>query len=97
MFKKSDGTPYTEAHHLIPLGEGGADAPHNLVIVSAHIHRMLHYADVSDIDLSKINNNQLDISINGVPYTITWHSEHAKLVEAAATDNADESKGFVRL
>lgn len=90
VFKKSDGSPYIEAHHLIPLGEGGADAPHNLVIVSAHIHRMLHYADVSEIDFSKMDGNKLEISINSINYTITWHPKHAKLVESAATGNADE-------
>ena len=80
IFDKTNGDPYTEAHHLIPLGEGGADSPENLVVVSAHIHKMLHYADVEGLDLTKISDNKLDISINGDSYTITWHPKHAELV-----------------
>lgn len=83
VFVKLDGKPYLEVHHLIPLGEGGADEPHNVVVVSAHMHRMLHYANVSEIDLSKITDNKLDVEINGEAYTISWHPAHSKLVEEA--------------
>lgn len=86
VFEKSDGMPYLEVHHLIPLGEGGADAPANLVVLSAHIHRMLHYASVSEIDLSQVKESKLKILINGDPYTITWNPEHAKLVNDANSD-----------
>lgn len=79
-FDKRNGKPYTEAHHIIPLGMEGSDSPANIIIVSAHIHRMLHHAEVSNIDLSQIKNNQLQITINGENYKITWHPEHAKLV-----------------
>jgi 5-methylcytosine-specific restriction protein A len=85
VFKKVDGELYCEVHHLIPLGEGGADSPYNLIIVSPLIHRMLHYADVPAFDLSKIINNKLEIKINGKPFTITWHPKHAELVLGAAT------------
>lgn len=82
-FTKKDGTRYCEAHHLVPLGnEEGSDSPYNIIIVSPLIHRMLHYAYVSDIDLTKISEgNTLDIEINGQSYTITWHPEHAKNVK----------------
>lgn len=86
-FQKENGTYYSEAHHLVPLGDGGADAPHNLVILSPLIHKMLHYADVDPIDLSEIEDNELDITINGNEYTITWHSDHAELVEEAVKDS----------
>lgn len=84
-FPKKDGIPYTEAHHLIPLGSGGADNPRNIIIVSPLIHRMLHYADVSDIDLSQVRENadgsaSLVIQINGVDYTIRWSPQHAERV-----------------
>lgn len=84
-FKKLNGLNYTEAHHLVPLGKGGADDPQNIIVVSAHIHRMLHYADVSFIDLSNIKHlvdgtAYLDIEINDEPYRIKWHKEHAKRV-----------------
>lgn len=80
-FKKKNGETYAEVHHLIPLNEGGADSPFNLIVVNPLIHKMLHYADVTGIDLSLIKDNKLDITINGKPYTIKWRPEHFKLVE----------------
>lgn len=79
-FKKSDGKPYLEVHHLIPLGQGGADAPANLVVVSAHIHRMLHYAEVTGLDLTKISSNELPIKINGEAHVIRWRADHAATI-----------------
>ena len=82
-FVKKDGTLYCEAHHLIPLGNAGADSPYNIIIVSPLIHKMLHYANVSEIDLTAISaDNKLDITINGEAYTITWHPEHANHVRS---------------
>lgn len=86
-FRKPDGQYYSEAHHLIPLGEGGADSPYNLVILSPLIHKMLHYAEVEPIDLSEIEDNELTITINGEDYTIEWHPEHARLIEEAMEDD----------
>lgn len=90
LFKKKDGIFYTEAHHLIPLGEGGADDPFNIVIISPLVHRMLHYADVSQINLSQIKtlddgSAYLDIYINKELYRIRWHKEHAKNVKKSLT------------
>jgi 5-methylcytosine-specific restriction protein A len=79
-FKKRDGEFYLEGHHLIPLGEGGSDSVYNIVVLSPLIHRMLHYAEVSGLDLTKIKDNKLTIKINDDDYTITWNSEHAKNV-----------------
>jgi len=81
-FPKKDGALYCEAHHLIPLGNEGADSAFNIIIVSPLIHRMLHYADVSAIDLTKISSeHKLDMKINGKSYTITWHPQHANYVK----------------
>lgn len=85
IFKKRDGRNYTEAHHLVSLGEGGADDPRNIVVVSPLFHRMLHHADVGPIDLSKIETQKdgtgiLQITINGKNYSIMWHPEHARAV-----------------
>ena len=80
-FKKTDGQYYSEAHHLIPLGRGGADSAYNIVILSPLIHRMMHYADVDKFALKDIRNNMLPIRINGVQYTIKWHPDHAKTVK----------------
>jgi 5-methylcytosine-specific restriction protein A len=83
IFSKVNGEPYLEVHHLVPLGEGGADDPTNLVVISAHIHRMLHYADVEGIDLTQIEDNELGFTINGESFTITWRPEHAKIIADA--------------
>jgi 5-methylcytosine-specific restriction enzyme A len=82
VFNNKQGKAYLEVHHLIPLGKGGADSAHNMIVVSAQIHKMLHHADVSAIDLSQITNNQLPITIGGQGYTITWHPQHAARVLA---------------
>lgn len=82
-FKKADGKPYLEVHHLIPLGLGGADDPSNLVVVSAHIHRMLHYAEVTGLDLSKISGSELAIEINGESHVIRWRSDHVATIVGA--------------
>lgn len=88
VFSKSNGEPYLEVHHLVPLGEGGSDDPANLVVISAHIHRMLHYAVVEGIDLTKIVADKLEFKINGASYTITWRPEHAKVISDAAGTTA---------
>ncbi|WP_417689381.1 HNH endonuclease [Pseudidiomarina sp.] len=88
IFKKKNGVNYTEAHHLIPLGEGGSDSPQNLVVLSPLIHSMLHHADVSPINLDNMLHMEdgsalLDLYINGKPYTIHWHPKHAELFKSA--------------
>lgn len=85
-FKKKDGLLYSEVHHLISLGENGSDAYENAIVVSPMIHRMLHYARVSKIDLSKIRDNKLQIQINDEDFEITWHPEHFKAVDKALKD-----------
>ncbi|WP_305464219.1 HNH endonuclease [Photobacterium leiognathi] len=82
LFQKKDGTYYTEAHHLIPLGKGGSDKVENLIVISPQVHSMLHHAaDVSGLDLDKITVDKdgyghLAFTINGKGYTITWHPSH---------------------
>ncbi len=83
-FKKTDGSFYSEAHHLIPLGKGGADSVYNIVIVSPLIHRMFHFAKVEGLDLKQIKDSTLPIKINGTDYVITWHPDHAKIVAATS-------------
>lgn len=85
-FVKQNGEYYSEVHHLIPLGENGSDSYANAIVVSPLIHRMLHYADVSDIDLSLIRDNKLTITINNENYEITWHPDHMRVVEESLAD-----------
>ncbi len=88
-FVKENGVLYSEAHHLIQLGDDGADSPHNIIIVSPLIHRMLHYAKVGPIDLSTITpKDTLEIVINDETYTITWHPEHANYVRRHQNDES---------
>ena len=82
-FKKIDGVTYSEVHHLIPLGKGGADDPRNMIVVNPLIHRMLHYAEVTGLDFNAIQEDEdgescLEIRINGEPFTIIWHKDHIK-------------------
>ncbi len=44
-FKKPDGVPYIEVHHIIPLFENGEDTLSNLAVVCAHHHKMAHFAE----------------------------------------------------
>ncbi|MBD3232358.1 MAG: hypothetical protein GF315_01395 [candidate division Zixibacteria bacterium] len=44
-FRKQDGNPYIEVHHIIPLCHGGEQGIWNLSVVCAHHHRMAHFAD----------------------------------------------------
>lgn len=85
-FVKRNGEFYSEVHHLIPLGENGSDEYANTIVVSPLIHRMLHYAEVSEINLNNIENGQLAITINGIDYTITWHPDHISTVENTLND-----------
>lgn len=80
-FKMKSGKLYSEVHHLIPLGEKGSDAYSNAIVVSPLIHRMLHYANVSAIDLKQIKDHKLKIKINEKDFEITWHPNHFKTVE----------------
>lgn len=85
-FRTKGGSLYVEAHHLVPLGEGGADNPHNIIIVSAHIHRMLHHAHVDQFDLKDIRKDKrgwgvLSIRIDSKPYRIRWHPRHLRVVD----------------
>ena len=85
-FKKKNGELYSEVHHLIPLGESGSDSYANAIVISPLIHRMLHYADVSEIDLNNIVDNKLKITINGGEYEITWLPQHLETVQKSLED-----------
>ncbi len=52
-FKKPDGTPYVEAHHVVHVATqaDGVLAPSNVITVCPNHHRELHYGPVSVKDL----------------------------------------------
>ncbi|AQU99765.1 HNH endonuclease [Desulfococcus multivorans] len=41
-FKRKDGTPYLETHHIIWLSEGGKDSIDNTVALCPNCHRKMH-------------------------------------------------------
>lgn len=41
--KKSDGSPYLEVHHIIPLSMGGHDTVENSKALCPNCHRKIHY------------------------------------------------------
>jgi 5-methylcytosine-specific restriction protein A len=42
-FKRSNGTPYLEVHHIERLSDGGLDAPDHVVAICPSCHRRAHY------------------------------------------------------
>ena len=51
-FRKKDGTPYLESHHIIWLKDGGADSLENTVALCPNCHRKMHHLnDPKDIEI----------------------------------------------
>ena len=50
-FKKRDGTPYLEPHHIRKLSDKGMDHPRMMAAVTPNCHREIHYG---------INGNEID-------------------------------------
>lgn len=62
-FLQKNGDNYAEAHHLVPLSEGGSQDASNVVILCPNHHRMFHYAVVS---IGKLAREKRSVIINGV-------------------------------
>ncbi len=43
FFRKSDGSPYLEVHHKIPLAYGGIDTTDNVLALCPNCHRKAHF------------------------------------------------------
>ena len=43
FLRASDGTPYLETHHRIPLSDGGEDSIENAIALCPNCHRELHH------------------------------------------------------
>ena len=43
FFRKSDGRPYLEVHHKIPLANGGKDTIDNVIALCPNCHRKAHF------------------------------------------------------
>lgn len=42
--RRSDGSPYLEVHHIVPLASGGLDTIENALALCPNCHRAAHYA-----------------------------------------------------
>jgi 5-methylcytosine-specific restriction protein A len=59
-FKMKNGKIFLETHHVIPLGEGGPDAEHNVVALCPNHHREAHHgAQAPDIRRKLLSQIQL--------------------------------------
>lgn len=47
-FKRPNGEPFLEVHHVRPLGEGGPDTTANAAACCPNCHRRLHFDEVKD-------------------------------------------------
>lgn len=47
-FKRSNGEPFLEVHHVRPLGEGGPDTTDNAVACCPNCHKRLHFDEEKD-------------------------------------------------
>lgn len=55
-FKKKDGTPYLEPHHIRKLSDKGMDHPRMVAAITPNCHRKIHYGiNGDDIDDKLIN------------------------------------------
>ena len=50
FFRRSDGSPYLEIHHVIPLSEDGDDTASNVAALCPNCHREVHYGKDTTIN-----------------------------------------------
>ncbi len=48
FLRASDGTPYLEVHHRVPLSDGGEDSLENVVAICPNCHREIHHGCESE-------------------------------------------------
>ncbi|HWL05413.1 MAG TPA: EVE domain-containing protein [Xanthobacteraceae bacterium] len=62
-FLKKDGTPYVEAHHVMPVStkRAGVLSSSNIMTLCANHHRQLHYGDV----VIKIGDSSFELGMDG--------------------------------
>ena len=47
-FRKTNGEPYLEVHHIRKLSDGGLDHPVNCAAITPNAHREIHFGDAGD-------------------------------------------------
>ncbi len=53
-FTRTDGSPYLEVHHTVPLAHGGPDTIDNAIAVCPNCHRQLHHGGDRAEALAKV-------------------------------------------
>lgn len=66
FMKKDKVTPYTEAHHLIPMEfqddfEYSLDVEENIVSLCGNCHNEIHYGEHADVLITKLYNERKDL------------------------------------
>lgn len=62
-FKRADGSPYLEAHHILPLAEGGPDTVENCAALCPNCHRAMHFAENKTEWMSKMSKNKVKLEL----------------------------------
>jgi predicted RNA-binding protein with PUA-like domain len=70
-FRKPDGDPYVEAHHVMPVAKGdvGSLAVSNVITVCANHHRQLHYGGIA----VRVHDDTFDLAMPNGPVSIPRH------------------------
>lgn len=66
-FINSNGEPYLESHHILPLSEGGRDAVDNVVALCPNCHRKMHILRKNE-DVRQLMNIVKDAIKNRIKY-----------------------------
>lgn len=53
-FRRPDGRPFLEVHHVLPLADGGPDCIENAVAVCPNCHRELHHGSERQVALNRL-------------------------------------------
>jgi 5-methylcytosine-specific restriction protein A len=78
-FKMRNGENYSEGHHVIPLGEKGADLPSNFVVLCATCHKKMHY---SYWNKTGENRNRVLIRLAGQNEEMRYKPAHYRLLDS---------------
>jgi predicted restriction endonuclease len=83
-FLMKNNEHYCEAHHLIPLSEGGSQLEDNIVILCANHHRMFHFS--KEISIGEKEDSIRIINLNGDELII-----HYELSQSTSTSSKNIS------
>lgn len=66
FLRKSNGLPYTEPHHLIPMNAQkdfsiSLDVENNIVSLCSHCHNLIHYGKDAKIILNKLYDERVEV------------------------------------